>query len=168
MRFIRILFSGLLICLVCWSVDARAQDEIVAQIQRTNTPPTIDGLGDDPVWAVTTPHGDDEFFTVGGAEPDDEFDLSVTWRALWDDTNLYVLVEVTDDEIINDEQCNWDDDGVEFYIDAQNLDVEDFRPANNPEIPAYQITGIAGVTIEELCGETRIPDDSTSVFAGLI
>ena len=40
-------------------------------------------------------------------ELDGDEDLDVTWRALWDDENLYVLVDVIDDDIINFEQCNW-------------------------------------------------------------
>ena len=123
-----------LLCLVALAValsasTSSAQDEIVASFQRTETAPEIDGLGTDAVWADATVHTLDEFFELEGGDPNDgDEDMQVSWRALWDDTNLYVLVEVTDDEIINDDSCNWEDDSVEFYIDAQNLDVDDFQP----------------------------------------
>jgi hypothetical protein len=148
-----------------WPAAARAQDEIVAQIQKTSTPPVIDGLGDDAVWATATAHGNDEFFTVVGAEPEDEADLSVTWKALWDDAKLYVMVEVTDNQIFNDEECNWDDDGIELYIDAQNVDSPDYQPANNdppPDgVPAYQLTAIAG----DPTGCGKYPDDRMTAFS---
>ena len=67
--------------------------------------------------------GPDTFFTVNGEEPDGEGDVDVTFKGLWDDTNLYVFIEVTDDELIVDEPCNWDVDSVEVYLDAQDLDV---------------------------------------------
>jgi hypothetical protein len=160
-----------------WAGHVRAQDEIAAQIQRTNTPPVIDGLGNDAVWGTATTHSNDEFFTVVNNEPDDAADLTVTWRALWDDKNLYTFVEVTDDVIVNDDSCNWQDDSVEFYIDAQNLDVTDYRPGMNPDfeegVPAYQITGLAGDSPSDQApcyenfpdGDVHfIPPDSKSSF----
>ncbi len=148
MRFIGLSFCVIGITTFAWVGNAAGQDEVLAEIQKTSVPPTIDGMGDDAVWAAATERSYDDFFTVSGAEPDDEEDLSVTWKALWDDENLYVLVNVRDDQIINDEECNWDDDGIEVYIDAQNIDSIDYRPNANdlpPDgAPAYQFTAIAG------------------------
>lgn len=45
-------------------------------------------------------------------------DLSGTWKGLWDATNLYVLVDVTDDVKNNDSVNAYDDDSVEVYLDA--------------------------------------------------
>jgi hypothetical protein len=54
--------------------------------------------------------------TVGGAS-----DLSGTWKALWDSTNLYYLVEITDDALFTDSGSSWpDDDTIEIFIDADN------------------------------------------------
>jgi hypothetical protein len=134
----------------------QAQDEIAAEIQKTSSPPDIDGLGDDPVWAAATAHSTDEFFNVGGGEElDGDEDLQTTWKAVWDDTNLYVLIEVQDDELVYDESNSWEDDSVEIYIDAQNLDEPEYNPANVPGVPSYQFTAIAGQ--EPL-------DDTTSLF----
>ena len=134
-------FSLLVLC--AFSVQALAQDAV---IQRASSPPVIDGAGSDDVWASATAHGHDEFEAlIGDSAPDGDDDMNITWKGLWDDDNLYLYVEVADDEIINDDSCDWQDDSVEFYIDAQDLDVEDYQFANNPGIPAYQITAIAYV-----------------------
>ena len=45
-------------------------------------------------------------------------DLSASFRALYDDTNLYVLVDVTDDSLVNDSLHWYDDDCVEIMIDG--------------------------------------------------
>jgi xyloglucan-specific exo-beta-1,4-glucanase len=47
-------------------------------------------------------------------------DCSATWQGLWDATNLYVLVSVTDDAKINDSVNAYDDDSVEVYVDGGN------------------------------------------------
>ena len=163
MRIVGMILFGLLISLA-WTHLGHAQDEIVASIQKTDTPPVIDGLGDDVVWSKATAHGMDEFFANTGVEPDDEEDLSVTWKALWDDDNLYVLMEITDEEIINDESCNWDDDTAEIYIDAQNLDVSGYEADPPDSFPAYQFTAVAGDSIDEFCGEVRMREDGTTPF----
>ena len=145
MRTTATTFCVLLVTLGFWAGETRAQ--VDATIQFTNDPPIIDGIGlDEPAWEGVTEHGMDEFFTVVGAEPEDETDLSATWRALWDQDNLYVLIEVLDVEVFNTTDCNWDDDSVEIYIDAQDINSENFEFANNaPDgVPAYQFTAIAG------------------------
>ena len=62
MRTAVIVLCGMLI-VFAWPGAVQAQDEIMATIQRTSTPPVIDGLGDDAVWAAATAHGNDEFFS---------------------------------------------------------------------------------------------------------
>jgi hypothetical protein len=148
--------GGVVLSLALLLTGAQAQDEIAAEIQKTNSPPNIDGLGDDPVWAAATAHSIDEFFNVGGGEElDGDEDLQTTWKAVWDDTNLYVLIEVQDDELVYDESNSWEDDSVEIYIDAQNLDEPEYNPDVVPEIPSYQFTAIAG---------QEPIDDTTSLF----
>jgi hypothetical protein len=136
------------------SANLYGQDEIAAEIGRTNAPLVIDGVGDEAAWASATPHGTDEFFELETPLDGDE-DLQVTWKALWDDENLYVLIEVNDDEIINFEALNWEDDSLEIYIDAQNLDEPEYNPTTVQGIPAYQFTAIAG---------QEPIDDTTTLF----
>jgi endo-1,4-beta-D-glucanase Y len=47
-------------------------------------------------------------------------DLSGNFKALWDDTYLYVLSDVTDEMKISESTNAYDDDGVEVYIDINN------------------------------------------------
>ena len=48
-------------------------------------------------------------------------DLSGWFKTMWDDNNLYVFVEVTDDNLINDGDY-WDDDTIGIHIDGLNDD----------------------------------------------
>src|SRR5689334_11520514 len=43
---------------------------------------------------------------------------TVTFGAMWDNTNLYVGVRVLDGNLYNDSANTWEDDSVEIYIDA--------------------------------------------------
>jgi VCBS repeat-containing protein len=86
-----------------------------AAIMEAETAPTIDGSVD-AVWsdAATYSIANTLFGETGGS------DLSGTWRALWDASNLYYLFEVTDEAFQNDSANPWEDDAVELYIDADN------------------------------------------------
>jgi len=51
----------------------------------------------------------------------DDSDLSATWKGIWDDDNLYVLVQVTDGtRVEGDSDAPWSDDSVELYLDVDN------------------------------------------------
>jgi hypothetical protein len=68
-------------------------------------------------------------------------DLSGSWRAIWDNTNLYVFVDVQDGQRFLDSGVNyWDDDGIEIYIDSNNDGVDDFVVFNQ-ESGAFGTTG---------------------------
>ncbi len=84
-------------------------------IRKTAAPVVIDGAID-PAWASAAP---EPFVnTVLGSAPP-AADLSGAFRALYDDTNLYMLVEVTDDNVMTDWSANWyDDDCIEIMIDG--------------------------------------------------
>jgi hypothetical protein len=96
------------------------------------------------------------------------------WRALWDNTNLYVMAKINDDAIVNslndfggpDSVNGWEDDSVEFYIDAQDLNAQEYAPGQvdpdtgltlGPEKPNYQFTAVAGWT-------PAIANDANYVF----
>ncbi len=137
---------------------ARGQN---AEIQRASATPFIDGMIDG-AWGNATVHGTDEFLVAGGGSSDGPQDLDISWRALWDDDNLYVLIEVVDDVIINDDSRDWQDDSIELYIDAQDTNAEDYRP-NNEDVPAYQLTAIAGFD-PVAAAELRNADETTSAL----
>lgn len=58
----------------------------------------------------------------------DADDLSATWRALWDDDNLYLAVYVRDDDLRNDSPDWFRDDGVEIYLDLDNSKLGSYGP----------------------------------------
>jgi len=51
---------------------------------------------------------------------EDPADGSGTWKVLYDEENLYVLIDVVDDSLQNDSAAAWQDDSVEVYFDGFN------------------------------------------------
>jgi hypothetical protein len=148
--------------IVCALISQSASAQPLAQIKKTATPPVIDGNVNDAAWASANVHGTAEFFQ-GGAPLEPSDDINLEWRALWDNTNLYVMAKINDDAIVNSlddfggpDSGNWEDDGVEFYIDAQDLNNTEFNPGADPDgdgiplgadaDPTYQFTALAGWT----------------------
>jgi oligosaccharide reducing-end xylanase len=137
--------------------SAVAQPLPPAQVKKTTTPPVIDGNANDAVWANAEVHDTDEFF-AGGAAITPDANLTLEWRALWDDTNLYVMAKINDDAIVNsldefggpDVAADWNDDSIEFYIDAQDVNNTEYSPGTTggPTEPTYQFTALAGWTPE--------------------
>jgi hypothetical protein len=106
--------------------------------------PVIDGIKED-VWSASAEHK--MLNTTAGSDPDSITDLSGSWWALWDSEYLYVFVDVNDDDLQNDSGESWQDDSVEFYIDAGNDkpirylpagDEYQYRAAWNVDIPEIQ------------------------------
>jgi len=73
--------------------------------------PVIDGEVDD-IWEGATTQ-----YIVPLEDPNN---ASGTWKALYDSMNLYVIVDVTDANLVNDSDGAWQDDSVEFYFDGGN------------------------------------------------
>lgn len=73
-------------------------------------------------------------------------DLSGFAKILWDNNYLYFLATVTDDMKVNDSQTNYDDDGVELYVDINN-DKADTYGANDVQ---YTFKWDGGSTIGTL------------------
>ena len=55
---------------------------------------------------------------------DDPANASGGWKALYDSENLYVIVDITDDSLVNDSASSWQDDSVEIYFDGGNTKVD--------------------------------------------
>ncbi len=95
-----------------------------ASAVRATGPIAIDGKGDEPFW-VSAPAEDigldaSESFRFGNAAGwKNRDDLSATWKAAWDEENLYLLVEVADD-VYRVPLCDgmlWNQDGMQFLFD---------------------------------------------------
>jgi gliding motility-associated-like protein len=97
-------------------------------INYTPTPPAIDQIIDG-CWTNATPVLLSKL-TTGSSIPGDF--AGSRWRALYDNTNLYILVEVKDLTKKKDSPNWWDDDAVEIYIDGDHnggtsYDINDFQ-----------------------------------------
>ena len=66
----------------------------------------------DAVWAGAAQYNEANVI-VGTAVP--ASDLSASYRALYDATNLYLIMQVTDETLVNDSGTSWyNDDGIEI------------------------------------------------------
>ncbi|WP_018344135.1 sugar-binding protein [Cytophaga aurantiaca] len=126
--------------------------QIAKPIYQTGSVPTIDGTID-ALWS--------NFNSVSIAKNNtgtvsSTADLSGNWKAAWDATNLYVLVQVTDDVKRNDAGTDvYNDDGVEVYIDMGNSKSTTYGTNDqqytfrwNDATAAYEINGhsVTGIT----------------------
>lgn len=85
-------------------------------LAETATPPVIDGVAD-PVWDNYT---EESLEKISQGEVSRPEDLSATYKVTYDATHLYLLVDVTDDVLVNDAENNWENDGLEVFIDIGN------------------------------------------------
>jgi len=90
-------------------------EQIDMEIGYCMTPPVIDGEVDG-IWAVSS--------TQAFVPLEDPADGSGTWQVLYDEENLYVIVDVTDDSLQNDSSSAWQDDSVEIYFDGGNTKLD--------------------------------------------
>jgi hypothetical protein len=109
-----------------------------ATIIPTAKPPVIDG-NEDEMWSAAPRYklaNVMKSFSSGEAcsSPSSPNDLSAEYKAMWDESNLYLLVDVTDDTLVNDASHDqsitlpsgsaavpwWYNDCIEVYIDADN------------------------------------------------
>lgn len=80
--------------------------------------PVLDGSGADDVWDAAEWQAIDQVWV--GNKPDTE-DFAGRYKLAWDENNLYILAEITDDSLleIHPESASryWDDDCLEVFID---------------------------------------------------
>jgi hypothetical protein len=124
---------------------------VIDGIYSTSTPPTIDGTIE-ASWNGYTASSLTKGFN---SSPD----LAASFKTRYDATYLYVLVDVTDDALWNDAGNNWDNDGVELFIDMGNdksgaYGANDFQYAFNyhsttPTFTEYKHTATTGVTFAQ-------------------
>jgi tetratricopeptide (TPR) repeat protein len=104
---------------------SQARAEATARQLRSESPatlfpatqaPLIDGKVDD-VWNAMPSY---KLSNVLYTPPASSDDLSADYKAMWDEKNLYLLVDVTDDLLKHDSTPDkfYEDDSVEVYIDA--------------------------------------------------
>jgi len=100
-----------------WSSESK-RSTVTAEITQTTDKPAIDGKVDD-LWAKAKAKGYElkNSYYEPASSPED---CSASFKTLWDKENLYLLVEVKDEDLRNDSDEFWQDDSVEVFIDADN------------------------------------------------
>jgi hypothetical protein len=89
---------------------------IPANIRKAGGPIVVDGKAED-LWSEAREY---KIGNVIYGPPSNDEDFSASYKALWDEENLYVLVDVTDENLKNDSDEFWLDDCVEVFVDADN------------------------------------------------
>lgn len=80
--------------------------------------PTIDGVGDEEIWQQAPWLPLDQLWIGTAPTP---ADFTGRYKLAWDENNLYLLAEITDDTLIDFHpdglQRFWDDDCLEIFVD---------------------------------------------------
>jgi len=109
-RYFFILISSLI------SVATFSQSNLTAL--KSSETMTIDGLANESIWNDATWYAIDK--TWIGSQPTST-DFSGKFKVVWDDDFLYILTEITDDQLSDDHADPltnwWDDDCIEIFID---------------------------------------------------
>jgi len=105
--------------------EARAEklrEAVHATIFSTTKIPVIDGMAED-IWSSARQYkiGNVIYSPVASAN-----DLSADYRAMWDQENLYLFVDVRDDMLKNDSGEYYYDDAIEVFIDADNSKASEY------------------------------------------
>jgi len=107
--------------------DARVYNKALTKLEVLAAMAGVEQVDMEIGYAVQTPVIDGEADLIWAAAPahsfvplEDPADGSGTWKVLYDEENLYVLVDVTDDSLQNDSASSWQDDSVEVYFDGGN------------------------------------------------
>ncbi len=93
-----------------------AKKQTAINVRQATTAPVIDG-NEDIAWSTARQYTIANVFYTPPSSPND---LSASFKAMWDQNNLYLLVDVTDEKLINDSEQNYQDDSIEVFIDAEN------------------------------------------------
>lgn len=94
-------------------------------------------------------------------------DLSGYAKLVWDNTNLYFLAVVTDENKQNDSQNSYDDDQVELYVDADNAKAATYD-ANDYQYSFGWNDGTTVGTIPSAASKTGITYSAVATTNGYV
>lgn len=128
MKKMYILFTGLLVLGVLSNTFAQK----TVTVPKTNQEITVDGEANEDIWSAedVTTNVIESMLEEGLVPPDGPADLSATWKGCYNETSLFLFVEVMDADIVypNDDVKGWAADKLEVYFgfspgetDANNL-----------------------------------------------
>jgi len=118
-------------------------------LTQTATAPVIDGTAE-ALWGYTSQYTLAQGYNTSP-------DLAANYKVMYDATNLYVLVNITDNVLVNNGGNIWDNDGIEVYIDYGNTkttsyNANQFQYAfayNNATVTEYKHAATGGVTFTQ-------------------
>lgn len=104
------------VCLTIWVMSP--MNAFALDVKKSSADITIDGLANETSWQLATWQPIDKL--ILGLQPSAQ-DFSGRFKLLWDENQLYILAEITDD-VLFDQHANprhlyWDDDTLEIFID---------------------------------------------------
>ncbi len=117
-------------------------------IARAIVPPSIDGVREEE-WNASNSYPIE--YNYNGTF-DGPADLSSRWYGLWDTVNLYLLVEVTDDMVLNsgrNAEKYWIHDCFEVFLDMLN-EKNGVETGDDPTDDKYQYRFISGLDNEPI------------------
>ncbi len=138
----------ILFLIILISHEVFPQDHKIGYITRANEPPSVDGTKDD-VWNDANSYSID--YNYNGTS-DGPGDLTANWYGLWDTVNLYLLIEVTDDIILNSghqAEKYWIHDCFEVFLDMLN-EKNGVETGDNSTDDKYQYRFIYGLDNEPI------------------
>jgi hypothetical protein len=118
MKLKNILLWVVCVLMLAGSADAKLKNGAIV-INKTTVAPVIDGKAD-AIWDVV----DATWMNYAASgKPADWMDCSGWCKLMYDDTKIYGLFYVQDNVVDTISSIDWQMDGVEFYIDANNTHV---------------------------------------------
>ena len=110
--------------LFLFSLAVFAQDfEIKIDAQKDAFYNTLTGPSDG--WLYIPPEAFNNNGSATDPGPTDEYDLSANWYSAWDNTYLYIYVDVMDDQVYQTSGTYWQNDCFDAKLDPDYTDVTD-------------------------------------------
>jgi hypothetical protein len=131
------LFLFILNSAIIYSVNYKAY--------RTVTPPIIDGIANEDCWKTANWSQINQPFD--GKILPDSADYYGRYKAVWDASKLYILMEITDEKMVdnraNPKDNYWADDCAEFFIDEDHISQGHECGVNAFKAFAYHVAAVA-------------------------
>lgn len=99
--------------------------KVAVDVSKASVAPVIDGI-EEELWDAVTPNYIERNFSAEDAT------VTAYWRALWNDTALFILVNVQDDDHYPSWESGgstWEYDRVELYFDVNDILMDGYGPA---------------------------------------
>jgi len=101
--------------------EAQGPVSVDAEIGKTDAVITADGLDLEPAWE------DVAAVPIDSVSLDAPTITAATWKALWDEDNIYVFISVEEDAHFSDPETRpWKNDSPEIFFDIGNTDGEEY------------------------------------------